>query len=331
MPKGFLMDATIAAEKPVLSVIMPVHHGERFIGHALASIADQLPPTERHSVEVLVIEIASDTPSLDIARTFSDRMRLRIMMQPDLRMWHAKTNFGVMQASADHVCWLHQDDLWLPGRFDAIKSWIADAPAAALHIAPSLFVDAEGASLGRWHCPLDASGLVPHEVLVRRLLVQNFVAAPAPVFRKDIWLQCGGLDEDLWYTADWDIWLKLAMQGDTYFHADVLTAFRVHGSSLTVSGSRNVDDFARQMKTVLARHIAVLDEPTRKKIEPLAETSILINTALARAGAGDMSRLPGSLHALISLGPSGLTTLLRDSRLVERVSARVRAKFRGSM
>ncbi|CAN0621874.1 Glycosyltransferase [Burkholderia multivorans] len=325
------MDATIAAERPVLSVVMPVHHGERFIGHALSSIADQLPPAARHSVEVLILDMADDTPSVDIARTFSGRMRLRVMTRPDLRMWHEKTNVGVAQASADHVCWLHQDDFWLPGRFDAVRQWIAQAPKAALHIAPSLFVDAEGASLGPWCCPLDASGVVPRDIFLRRLLVQNFIAAPAPVFRKDAWLRCGGLDEALWYTADWDIWLKLAAQGETHFHEDALTAFRVHGASLTVSGSRDADDFARQMKIVLERHIALLDEAARKEIAPLAEASIAVNTALARAGAGDMSRLPRSLRAMILLGPSGLTAFLRDSRLMERVSARVRAKFRGSM
>ncbi|MBP0591589.1 glycosyltransferase [Paraburkholderia sp. LEh10] len=325
------MDVTISEDKPVLSVIMPVHHGERFISHALASVADQVPLSERKTVEVLVIEMADDSPSLEIARTFSDRMRLRVIVRPDLRMWHAKTNLGVLEATADHVCWLHQDDFWLPGRFNAVRKWIAEAPGAALHIAPSCFVDAKGASLGPWHCPFDASGPVPREKFLRHLLVQNFVAAPAPVFRKDAWLACGGLDETLWYTADWDIWLKLAGQGEAYFHEQTSTAFRVHGSSLTVSGSRDVDDFTSQLRIVLERHIAALSENARKTIGPLAETSVRINAALARAGMGDMSQLPGSLRAMISLGPLGLSKLLRDSRLVERVGARVRAKLRGSM
>jgi glycosyltransferase involved in cell wall biosynthesis len=329
--KEYSMDTTISEDKPVLSVIMPVHQGERFIGHALASIADQVPPSERKTVEVLAIEMADDSPSLEIARTFSDRIRLRLIVRPDLRMWHEKTNFGVSHAAADHVCWLHQDDLWLPGRFNTVRKWISEAPGAALHIAHSCFVDANGASLGLWRCPFDAPGPLPQETFLRHLLVQNFVAAPAPVFRKDAWLDCGGLDEKLWYTADWDVWLKLAGQGETYFHEEACTAFRVHGSSLTVSGSRDVKDFTSQLEMVLERHITALSENVRKSIEPFAKTSMRINAALARAGAGDMSQLPGSLGAMISLGPFGMSKLLRDSRLVERVGARVRAKLRGSM
>jgi glycosyltransferase involved in cell wall biosynthesis len=325
------MNLTISEEKPILSIVMPVHHGEHFIGNALASVADQISPAERLSVEILIIEDATNSSSLEIVRAFSERLQLHLLVRPDLQMWQAKTNFGVSQATSDHVCWLHQDDLWLQGRFEAVKSWVAAAPEAALHIAPSLFVDAEGASLGRWGCPFDAEGAIPRDLLFRRLLVQNFIAAPAPLFRKDAWLRCGGLDESLWYTADWDVWFKLAAQGETRFHREALTAFRVHGSSLTVSGSRNIDDFSEQMKIVLQRHMPVLDERARKEVAPLAETSILVNVAMARAGVGDLSRLPNSLGAMMSLGPRGLSAFLRDSRLVERAGARLRAKMRGSM
>lgn len=66
-----------------------------------------------------------------------------------------------------------------------------------------------------------------------------------------------------------------------------------------------------------------------RRVAPRAANRCPSRPTGARAGAGDMSRLPGSLRAMISLGPSGLTAFLRDSRLVERVGARVRAIFKG--
>ena len=50
-------------------------------------------------------------------------------------------------------------------------------------------------------------------VVVERLLVQNFISMPAPLFSREAAIRVGGLDEDLWYTADWDFWLKLAAVG----------------------------------------------------------------------------------------------------------------------
>jgi hypothetical protein len=147
--------------------------------------------------------------------------------------------------------------------------------------------------------------------MLERLLVQNFVSIPAPVFSREAWLRVGGLDELLWYTADWDVWIKLASTGPVIYHDQVTTAFRVHGSSLTVTGSRNVDEFRSQMELVLDRHLSGLPEPIRRSVGPRAKASININVSLA-------------------LGPAGMVSYLRDSRLKERVVSRLRAKAAGA-
>jgi len=46
--------------------------------------------------------------------------------------------------------------------------------------------------------------------VLQRLIVQNFLAVPAPLFRRELALQAGGMDESLWYAADWDLWLNLS-------------------------------------------------------------------------------------------------------------------------
>lgn len=148
----------------------------------------------------MVLDSSPTPATLDIARGYSDRLHLRAVERRDLLMWHAKTNLGVEIAEANHICWLHQDDLWFPGRAAAVRAWIESAPKAPLHLAPSAIIDKTGRTLGLWRCPLPTNGELPSVLVTERLLVQNFVAAPAPVFRKDAWLACGGLDEKLWYT-----------------------------------------------------------------------------------------------------------------------------------
>ena len=65
----------------------------------------------------------------------------------------------------------------------------------------------------------------------------------------------GGLEEGLWYTADWDFWLKLATPGPTIYHPRPLAAFRIHPRALTMQGSSQLDDFQRQLEVVLDRHL----------------------------------------------------------------------------
>ena len=237
---------------------------------------------------------------------------------------------GVELARADHACILHQDDLWLPGRVNAVRRWIESAPEAVLHLAPSRLIDRYGRTLGKWTCPLPPGQELDAQFLLQRLLVQNFVSVPAPVFRRSAWLECGGMDEQLWYTPDWDIWVKLAGAGPVFYHDEMTTAFRLHGSSLTVTGSRDGQEFRAQMETVLDRHLAQIPASSRKRIERLARASIDVNVSLAAASGGSASALASAAGNLLSLGPVGMTRYLRDSRLGERALSRLRARMTGA-
>ena len=119
-----------------------------------------------------------------------------------------------------------------------------------------MFIDEDGKRLGIWRCPLPAHRRpVDSRRLIQRLLVQNFIAMPAPLFRRDLALQVGGLNESLWYTADWDFWLKVATVARTAYLPEPLTAFRLHSGSQTVRGSQKLDEFRGQLESVLYDHL----------------------------------------------------------------------------
>jgi glycosyltransferase involved in cell wall biosynthesis len=312
--------------KPFLAVIMPVHDGAKWIEETLDSVAAE----PAAGVEVIVIDSSPDDATAAIVERFADRLPLQSLRRPDIKPWQTKTNMGVELASADHVCILHQDDLWLPGRLAAVRGWIANFPTAALHLAPSRLIDGHGRTIGKWTCPLPPDEPLGPQFLLTRLLVQNFVSVPAPVFRRSSWIQCGGMDEQLWYTPDWDIWMKLSSQGQVVYHDEVTTAFRVHGGSLTVTGSRDSRDFRSQMEIVLDRYIERIPPDGRKGIERLARVSIEVNVSLAAASGGSPMALASAAGNVLSLGPFGMGRYLRDSRLSERVVSRLRAKLAGA-
>jgi hypothetical protein len=321
-----LANSARSAAAPWLTVIMPAYQGEQWINFALSSLAAE--PTD--GIEVLLIDGSPTAATRDIALGYADRLRLRILERPDLRSWHDKTNVAVKLSESSHLCWLHVDDLWFPGRAAAVREWIQAAPAAPLHLAPCAIIDKRGRRLGVWHCPLPKDCELPTAMVIERLVVQNFVGAPAPVFRKDAWLACGGLDENLWYTADWDLWLKLAAIGPVYYHNRVTTGFRIHGNSLTVTGSRDAADFQQQMQIVLDRHLGLVGAHG-KQIERCARASISVNTALAAVSAGDRRGIARAACAVLRLGPVGIHRYLRDSRIIERLVPRMRAKLRGEI
>ncbi|TIN20881.1 MAG: glycosyltransferase [Mesorhizobium sp.] len=313
-------------EKPFLSVVMPVHEGTAWIDATLDSLAAE--PTG--NLEIIVIDSSPTSATAAIVERFAHRLPLRLLQRRDLAPWQTKTNLGVELAAADHVCILHQDDLWLPGRVEAVHRWLATSPEAGLHLAPTAIIDRYGRRIGRWNCPLPADEVLGAQFLLERLLVQNFVSVPAPIFRRTAWLACGGMDEKLWYTADWDIWAKLASTGPVVYHDEITTAFRVHGGSLTVTGSRDVSEFRSQMQIVMERHISRLPASSRRWVEPAALASISVNASLAAASSGDLRALAPAACVVLSLGPNGMRRYFRDSRLRERVVSRLRAKLTGA-
>jgi glycosyltransferase involved in cell wall biosynthesis len=312
--------------KPFLSVVMPIHNGADWIAATLDSMC--LEPVA--GLEIIAIDSSPTKVTSEIISGYLHRLPIRLLERKDIGSWQMKTNLGVELAAAKHVCMLHQDDLWLSGRMDAVRKWVAGAPDAVLHLAPSYFIDRHGRRTGRWTCPLPAEVVLDGNFFLERLLVQNFVSVPAPIFQRSAWLDCGGMDRDLWYTADWDIWAKLAEQGPVIYHDQATTAFRVHGSSQTVSGSRDARDFRSQMEVVLMRHLDRIPPAVRSQVETAARASIDINVWLAAASNGNLDGLMVALRHFLSLGPVGMKRYLRDSRLQERVVSRVRAKVAGA-
>jgi glycosyltransferase involved in cell wall biosynthesis len=312
--------------KPWLSVILPIYRGERWIERTLESVAIQADT----GIEVVVIDSSPDNATMTLVNRFADRLKLSIVDPAGTDGCYPKMNHGVIQARADHVAWLCQDDLWLPGRVAAVREWIAAAPQAALHLAPTAIIDSDDRVLGVWRCPLKA-GAVDPATLAEKLIVQNFVAVVSPVVRRDAWLACGGLDLDLWYTGDWDLWLKLGQQGEVVYHDAVTAGFRIHDESATSTGSRDGADFVDQHRIVVDRHIAAIPAHRRAPARRLADASIVVNAALAAAAHGEARALGSALLVVAGLGPFGAGRYLHRSRIIERAWPRLRAKWTGAL
>lgn len=315
------------SERPWLSAIMPSHNGNRWLEETLQSVVDQ----RDDGIEIVVVDSSEESDSLEIVDRFSDRLRVRAYRRTDLASWMEKTNFAVENARADWISMLHKDDLWLPGRSAAVRGWTLAAPASVMHLHPAYIVDEAGRRLGLWRCPLpDGGAPVPPQLLLERLLVQNFIAVPTPTIRRDAYLASGGTDKELWYIADWDLYLKLAAMGEVVYHEEALACYRIHGSSLTSSGSRSLTDFRRQMQTVVERHIGRL-AVRQERVRRTAMASIDVNVALAAASQGAFRHLLTASAGLLALGPGEMRRYFHHSRIIERSLPRLRARFAGAL
>lgn len=306
---------------PWLSVIVPTYNGAAYLEAALDSIAAQRDPR----VEVVVVDDGSTDATLAIAESFGDRLCLRIEARAHCGNWIAGTNRGMALARGEYLCWLHQDDVWHPSRLQVLRDLTLRHPEADLFIHPVRFIDELGRTVGTQLCPLERRDATYSDVeIIERLLVQNFLTCPAPLFRAAAAAKAGPVDERLWYCGDWDFWLRLAAGGETFYHSEPLAAFRLHPGSQSLSRSGEV---ALQMSRLIERHLESWRGrlPHFSRVAPVARFSADVNAALLRLAAGRPAGLLHLVWRFARLGPPGWVRYLHDSRIVERVSGRVRA------
>lgn len=310
---------------PWLSALMPTYNGAAYLRAALDSVVAEGDP----DIECIAVDDGSTDDTAAILEDYRGRLDLQVIHQPHAGNWVANTNRALMGARGDYTCLLHQDDIWMPGRIARMKDAIARHPDVDVVLHPTWFIDAAGRRLGKWRCPLptdpevlDAGTVLP------RLLVQNFIAIPAPVFRTAVARDVGGLDEALWYTADWDFWLKLAAVGRLVYMPDPLAGFRVHASSQTNRRSFDLEGFRAQQDLVLERHLRTATGGRDNRIAEPARLSVVFNTVLAARYHGQRMSLVPLISSLLTSGPVNWVRYIRYSRIFERVIARIRMQFR---
>src|SRR4029078_4929566 len=96
---------------PLVSVIIPVFNGERFLGDALSSVQAQ----DYRPLEVLVADDGSTDASATLAESFAGVRCLRLEHAGVSRA----RDRGGAASNGEWLAFLDADDIWLPGKISA--------------------------------------------------------------------------------------------------------------------------------------------------------------------------------------------------------------------
>ncbi len=312
---------------PWLSVVIPADNGQAFLDAALQSLLRQ---RAGDGIEIIAVDDGSCDETLAILTGYSRRLPIRSERLPHSGNWVIGTNVGLSLARGKYACFLHQDDRWCDNRLQTLRSLADQHPQIPLLIHPSWYVDASGARVGRLSCPVRANGgLVDAAELVHGLLIQCFLTTCAPVFRMDVVRETGDLDETLWYSADWEFWLRLAGVAGAVLHPERLCEFRLHRASQTSVRAIDPNDLQRQHDEVLSRHLPrAVEHGPDSMVARLANFSAKTNVGLSAWRNHDGRRIRSLVPDVLRLGPIGIWRYMNSSRITERAISRLRAGLR---
>lgn len=106
----------ISVSKPLLSVIVPVYNGEKYLETAIESILN----ASYKEVELLLIDDGSSDGSAEICTRYMKKdRRIRYVYQQNGGIVSAR-NRGLSEASGDYVCFCDQDDIVEPLMYERL-------------------------------------------------------------------------------------------------------------------------------------------------------------------------------------------------------------------
>ena len=206
---------------PPVTVLIPAYNAARTIERALASVWRQNYP----EMEVIVVDDGSDDNiGLHVKKT--DKGNLRLIRLEKNRGECGAMNVGIEEARTDYIAFLDADDEWLENKLLKQLPIIESHPEMTFISCGGQGIDSEGRVIATFG--LEPPNCPPGEFW-RALLLKSHVAKPTVVARRSKLLEVGGFDETFKISGDQDMWIKLALNGDVGFIAEVL--IRVHSTS----------------------------------------------------------------------------------------------------
>lgn len=229
---------------PMISVIMPLYNGERYVQDAVESILQQT----RGRFQIIAVDDAGTQPTLARVEAMRDRIlaaghRLDTVVHDENKGIAAARNAGAAVAVGDYITWLDQDDLWPPGRTADLLTALRDSSAAVAR-GRLQFVDLMPGVPRPWVRDIWFTGDHPGYVLGALLCRREFLD------------EVGLLDEDLRTgTDDVEWFMRLKDRGDAVVDLDAVSVIRrIHDDNQ--SGKAPAQDLLAAIRAHRARRSA---------------------------------------------------------------------------
>lgn len=206
--------------QPKISIIITCYNLGHYLEQAITSIKDYSPSDDYEII--LVNDGSTDERTHEILEKIEQLDKsIFVLYQPNMGLAKARNN-GIKQAKGKYIIPLDADNKL---RSEFIKETIAILDSN--HEIDVVFGDAQlfGNKDSVWKAkPFD----------IAEMVLNNYIDACAG-FRKSVWKELGGYDENMPVMGfeDWDLWLRMAVRGYQFHYVEaVFFEYRVRDNSM---------------------------------------------------------------------------------------------------
>lgn len=204
-----------------ISVVTPSFNMAPYLRETIESVLSNLAPGD----EYFIIDGGSTDGSVDIIRKYESRLTGWVS-EPD-RGYADAIGKGFDRASGDIFCWINAGDVYLRGAFAEVR--------AKIGANDMIFGD-------DFHFDEASQVLSYSRGKVSSLMLAMLFGGWSPLqdacfWRRDIYDKVGGINRDLQYAADYDLFLRIAQVGRCTYVPLTFSAFRRHVGQKSIAGA----------------------------------------------------------------------------------------------
>ncbi len=211
---------------PKVSVVIDNHNYGRFLKETLNSVLAQVPNDV--AVEIIVVDDGSTDESREILASYAPRVKSLLQARQGQA---AAFNNGLSAATGDIVCLLDSDDVFLPGKLEAVISAFKDPKVVCVqHYLND--TDANLTPLPRRFPAWPARYVVDDYTEGRT----EFTATSGLSFRRETLMKLLPIPKDLFYYLDDFLTAHALFFGEIANIPEVLGLHRMHGANWCAGG-----------------------------------------------------------------------------------------------
>ncbi len=198
-------DGEVYMNSPIVSVLMAVYNGEKYLREAVDSILNQT----FSDYEFIIVNDGSTDGTSAILENYARRdTRIRLVCNEKNLGLTVSLNKGLKLANGEFVARMDSDDISMPERFEKQVSYLRTHKECLAVGSRIISIDADGDPICR-----EQQGSSHEEIEKMLLRGCGGMAHPAVMFRRETIAALGGYREQFRAAQDVDLWLRLAERG----------------------------------------------------------------------------------------------------------------------
>ncbi len=201
----------------VVSIVLPVYNGEKFLAHSIKSCLTQTYT----NLELIIVNDCSTDSSLQIAEYFAQKDgRIKVISNESNLKLPASLNIGHQHAKGECFTWTSDDNFFEPNAIEVMLEEISNNNIDVVHCNFNI-IDLNGNS--RFN-----------NVMCKNLslLLGNNIGS-CFLYKREVFIRNGGYDEALHTIEDYDFWLQAQIHSKFKHIPHILYNYRIHEGSLT--------------------------------------------------------------------------------------------------